>query len=161
MSELRVPSSTTCVETSALPSNAQNSAATVPAWRAVKATSVVVPCSRTAPVERSWNSREKKYSSRNIRNSERPGEKVCFKTRQTREVERNAPTAALLRVVMTIRARTTIMLKPQTIMLAILPSDPCWPALRIPHSGLIPTGALAGSEEIPVSVVGEWFSSWR
>ena len=31
MSELRVPSSTTCVETMALPSNAQNNAATMPA----------------------------------------------------------------------------------------------------------------------------------
>ena len=73
MSELRVPSSTTCVETMALPSNAQNSPATTPAWRAVRATSAVDPCCSTAPVVRSWNGKEMKYMIKKIRNSERPG----------------------------------------------------------------------------------------
>ena len=73
MSELRVPSSTTCVDTMALPSNAQNRPATTPAWRAVKATSAVDPCSSTAPVVRSWNGKEMKYMMRKMRNSERPG----------------------------------------------------------------------------------------
>jgi len=71
-SELRVPSSTTCVETMALPSNAQNNPATTPAWRAVRATSAVDPCCSTAPVVRSWNGKEMKYMIKKIRNSERP-----------------------------------------------------------------------------------------
>lgn len=74
MSELSVPSSTTCVETIALPSNVQNNAATTPAWIAVKATSAVDPCCRTAPVEMSWNGKEIRYRIRKTRNSERPGE---------------------------------------------------------------------------------------
>lgn len=60
MSELRVPSSTIWVETKALPSNVQNSAATMPAWIAVKTTSAVDPCCRTAPVVTSWNGKERK-----------------------------------------------------------------------------------------------------
>ena len=74
MSELRVPSSTTWVDTMALPSNVQNNATTMPACIAVKTTSGVDPCSRTAPVVMSWNGRERKYSTRKTRNSERPGE---------------------------------------------------------------------------------------
>ena len=53
------------------------------------------------------------------------------------------------------------MLRPQTIMLAIFPSEPPSPALRIPHSGLMPTGATAASAERPVREVGEFFSSYR
>lgn len=52
-------------------------------------------------------------------------------------------------------------LTPQMIMLAIFPSDPISPALRIPHSGLTPTGAVAALEERPVNVVGECFWSCR
>jgi hypothetical protein len=104
MSELRVPSSTTCVETMALPSNAQNSAATTPAWMAVKTTSGVDPCCRTAPVVRSWNGKEIKYRIRKMRNSERPGEGQAMlsalEVAKHEGLERDAPTAALLRVVM-------------------------------------------------------------
>lgn len=78
ISELRVPSSTTCVETMALPSNDQNNAATMPAWMAVKTTSASDPCCRTAPVVRSWNGKEMKYMSRKTRNSERPAEGVTL-----------------------------------------------------------------------------------
>ena len=160
MSELRVPSSTTCVETIALPSNAQNSAATTPAWRAVKTTSAVDPCSRTAPVVRSCNGKETKYMSRKMRNSERPmeGNAVeCSKDCQTQKVERDAPTAALLRVVMVMRVATKIMLRPQTIILAMFPSE-LLPALGIPHSGLTPTGS---SVERPAKPVSIWFSSCK
>lgn len=131
MSELRVPSSTTCVETIALPSNAQNSAATMPAWRPVKATSAVDPCCRTAPVVMSWNGKERKYMTKKIRNSERPAEGHIERSRgyQARKIKKDAPTAALLRVVTTMRTKTTIMLTPQTIMLAIFPRDPNSPAL--------------------------------
>lgn len=75
-------------------------------------------------------------------------------------IERNAPTAALLRVVLIMREATTPILRPQTIMLAIFPSEPPAPALRIPHSGLMPTGAIAGSAEGPVSEVGEFLWSY-
>ena len=73
--------------------------------------------------------------------------------------ERNVPTAALLRVVLIMRKATTIILRPQAIMLAIFPSEPPAPALRIPHSGLMPTGAVAASAEGPVSEAGEFLSS--
>jgi hypothetical protein len=162
MSELRVPSSTTWVETIALPSNAQNSAAMMPAWIPVKATSDVDPCSRTEPVVMSWNGRERKYITRKIRNSERPAEGGHIersKGYQARKITKDAPTAALLRVVTTMRTKTTIMLTPQTIMLAIFPSDPNCPALMMPHSGFTPTGAVAGMAERLTSVLGEWFSS--
>lgn len=163
-SELRVPSSTTCVETMALPSNVQNSAATVPAWIAVKTTSAVDPCCRTAPVVRSWNGNEMKYRSRKTRNSERPargGTRRILVVVKCEGSEGNAPTAALLRVVMIISRPTTIMLRPHAIMLAIFPSEPSSPALRAPHSGLMPTGAIVASAERPVSEVGELFSSYE
>ena len=35
------------------------------------------------------------------------------------------------------------------MMLAILPSEPCWPARRMPHSGFTPTGAEIGLAETP------------
>lgn len=54
-----------------------------------------------------------------------------------------------------------MMLTPQVIMLAIFPSDPASPALRIPHSGFTPTGALTALEERPVRVAGEFPSSCR
>lgn len=60
-------------------------------------------------------------------------------------------------------AMTTNMLRPQTMMSAILPSDllvasvlVC-PTSGIPHSGLIPTGAEDGSAENPLSVAFEAF----
>ena len=56
-SELIVPSSTTCVLTIAFPSNAQNVAATKPAWTAVMAVRAVEPCSRKDPVVMSWRGR--------------------------------------------------------------------------------------------------------
>lgn len=163
MSELRVPSSTICVETKALPSNVQNSAATMPAWIAVKTTSAVDPCCKTAPVVRSWNGKERKYRIKKMRNSERPavgGYVERSEVTKRKEVEKDAPTAALLRVVMTMRSATTIMLTPQTIMLAMFPSDPLAPALKVPHSGLTPTGAMSGSEERLTSVVRELSSSY-
>jgi len=52
------------------------------------------------------------------------------------------------------------MLRPQAIMLAIFPSEPLSPALKIPHSGLMPTGAMVALAERPVSVLGEFSSSW-
>jgi len=52
------------------------------------------------------------------------------------------------------------MLRPQAIMLAILPSEPPSPALIIPHSGLMPTGAVVALAERPVSVFGDFSSSW-
>ena len=52
MSEKRVPSSTTCMVTIALPNNTQKNVATVPAWRAVKTTSPNDPCCRRPPVVR-------------------------------------------------------------------------------------------------------------
>ena len=76
---------------------------------------------------------------------------------QTRRIERNAPTAALLRVVMIMRVATILMLRPQAIMLAMFPSEPSTPALRIPHSGSIPTGAEVALAESPVSDFGELF----
>jgi len=72
-----------------------------------------------------------------------------------RTIERDAPTAALLRVVMIMRVATKIMLRPQAIMLAMFPTEPSVPALRVPQLGLTPTGAMVASAEGPVSVVGE------
>ena len=54
---LAVPSSTTCVATRAFAKSPQKSAATSAAWIAVRTTRAVVPCSRTAPVVRSWKGR--------------------------------------------------------------------------------------------------------
>ena len=56
---------------------------------------------------------------------------------------------------------TAIMLRPQAIMLAMFPSELLPPALRIPHCGLTPTGAVAGLLEIPTRTFGEFFKSCR
>jgi len=74
-----------------------------------------------------------------------------------RKMKRKTPTASLLRVVMIMRVATTLVLRPQAITLAMFPSEPSTPALRIPHSGLIPTGAEVGLVERPVSELGECF----
>ena len=57
MRELRVPSSTTCVLTMALPRRVQNVAATRPAWMAVNTDKAVEPCCRKEPVVRSCKGR--------------------------------------------------------------------------------------------------------
>jgi len=57
---LAVPSSTICVATMPLATSPQNSAVTSAAWIAVRTTRPVVPCSRKAPVVRSWKGRESK-----------------------------------------------------------------------------------------------------
>jgi len=60
---------------------------------------------------------------------------------------------------MIMRVATILMLRPQATMLAMFPSEPSTPALRIPHSGLIPTGAEVALAERPVSDCRECFSS--
>jgi len=45
-----------------------------------------------------------------------------------------------------------IMLSAQATILAMFPSDPSEPRLRIPHPGLTPTGADEGSLDRPVRV---------
>ena len=68
----------------------------------------------------------------------------------------NSPTAAALRVVIMIRPNTMIMLSAHATILAMFPSDPSEPRLRIPHSGLTPTGADVGFVDRPVRVALEW-----
>lgn len=70
--ELRVPSSTICVATMALASNAQNNVATRPAWMAVSATKAVEPWVSKEPDVINWNGRVKRYKTKNIRSSIRP-----------------------------------------------------------------------------------------
>jgi len=81
-------------------------------------------------------------------------------TAKHEDLERDAPTAAFLRMVIKMRAPMTIMLRPQATILAMFPNEPFCPALRAPQVGLMPTGAIVASAERPVSEVGEFFSSY-
>lgn len=71
----------------------------------------------------------------------------------------NIPTAAFLRLEKTMRATTTMTLRPQTIMLAMFPSEPFVCTNGIPHSGFTPTGAVAGLADKPVRRVLSFWST--
>ena len=72
MTELKVPSSTTCVLTIPFASKAQNVAATKPACIAVSTVRAVEPCSMNEPVVRICRGRVRRYRIRNSRSSTRP-----------------------------------------------------------------------------------------
>lgn len=67
------------------------------------------------------------------------------------KIRNYSPTAAFRLLVSTIKPATTIMLRAQTIILAILPMLPSVPDLGIPHSGFTPTGAECESTDKPVN----------
>jgi hypothetical protein len=67
----------------------------------------------------------------------------------------SSPTAAFLLLESTINAATKTILSPHTMIFAILPRLPFTPAFRIPQSGFTPTGAEAGSADVPVKEVEE------
>ena len=50
------------------------------------------------------------------------------------------------------------MLRPQTMMLAILAREPSWPTRRMPQVGFTPTGAEAASADTPWRMLELWFS---
>jgi hypothetical protein len=52
------------------------------------------------------------------------------------------PTTAFLLPAEDIKEMIKPMLNPQTMILAMLASEPSAPTLSIPHSALIPTGAI-------------------
>ena len=62
--------------------------------------------------------------------------------------EGDAPTAAFLRPVNHMRNPTTNTLNPHARMFAMFPNEP-FPTFKMPHSGLIPTGAVAGLADNP------------
>ena len=92
--ELRVPSSTICVATIALPSKLQNRVATRPAWIAVSITNPLEPCWMTEPLVRIWNISVRRYRPKNMRSSERPVKVSRVsrgETKTTRETGRRRP----------------------------------------------------------------------
>ena len=48
----------------------------------------------------------------------------------------------------------------QTTMLATLPTEPSAPTRRMPHWGLTPTGAAAGSAEVFSRSAASWWAIW-
>jgi hypothetical protein len=136
---------------------------------AVRMTRPLVPCWMTEPVVRIWNISVRRYTPKNIRSSVRPVKASHVSCGERRQLEtntprgytgvfflrndssiENVPTAAFLRLEKTMRATTTMTLKPQAIMLATLPSEPSVCTNGIPHSGFTPTGAVAGLADKPV-----------
>lgn len=73
----------------------------------------------------------------------------------------DVPTAALLRLVMTINAATTKMLRLQARMFAMLAREPLVATKGMPQVGLMPTGAVAGFEETLWRTEGWWCWIWR
>jgi hypothetical protein len=167
-----VPSSTTCVATSALAMSAQKSAATSPAWIAVSTTSAVEPCRAglSAPGQKKASPKctrlfqhragreELKGEREGVHRKEPPDlDSACERAsaRHSASTQRaNTPTAARRRPA----AKNSPMMRknerPETTICAMFPSDlelspgRTVPARAIPHCGAMPTGAdVAGVEK--------------